>query len=45
MGLAFVKALVRRMGGTIEATSTLDAGSTFTVTLPSRPNLGDAKHS
>lgn len=45
MGLAFVKALVRRMGGTIDVTSTLDAGSTFTVTLPPHPNRGDAEHS
>lgn len=45
MGLAFVKALVRRMGGTIDATSTLDAGSIFTVTLPLRPTPGDVERS
>jgi signal transduction histidine kinase len=45
MGLAFVRALVNRMGGTIKATSTLDAGSTFTVTLPLRPTPDDAERS
>lgn len=34
IGLAHVRALVRRLGGTIKLTSTLDAGSTFKVMLP-----------
>lgn len=34
IGLAHVRALVRRLGGTLSVTSALDAGSTFTVTLP-----------
>lgn len=34
MGLAHVRALVRRLGGVIHLTSTPGAGSTFTVTLP-----------
>lgn len=42
MGLAYVRALTRRMGGTIEVTSTLDAGSTFTVVFPQRP-LGERR--
>ncbi|MFY9656052.1 MAG: CHASE3 domain-containing protein [Methylocystis sp.] len=34
IGLAHVRALVRRLGGTIKLTSTLNAGSTFKVMLP-----------
>jgi signal transduction histidine kinase len=34
MGLAYVTALVRRLGGTVSVQSALGKGSTFTVTLP-----------
>jgi signal transduction histidine kinase len=34
IGLAHVRALVRRLGGTMSVTSELDKGSTFTITLP-----------
>lgn len=34
IGLAHVRALVRRLGGSIKLTSTLHAGSTFRVVLP-----------
>ena len=34
IGLAHVRALVRRLGGTIKLTSALNAGSTFRVVLP-----------
>ena len=34
IGLAHVRALVRRLGGTIKLTSTINAGSTFKVVLP-----------
>lgn len=34
MGLAYVKTLVRQMGGSIECRSELGVGSTFTVSLP-----------
>jgi signal transduction histidine kinase len=34
IGLAHVRALVRRLGGTIECRSTLGEGSTFSVRLP-----------
>jgi signal transduction histidine kinase len=34
IGLAHVRALVRRLGGTIKLTSALDRGSTFKVALP-----------
>jgi signal transduction histidine kinase len=34
IGLAHVRALVRRLGGTISVASELDKGSSFTVTLP-----------
>jgi signal transduction histidine kinase len=34
IGLAHVRALVRRLGGTMSVASELHAGSTFTITLP-----------
>lgn len=34
IGLAHVRALVRRLGGTISLSSELGSGSTFTITLP-----------
>jgi signal transduction histidine kinase len=34
IGLAHVRAMVRRLGGTIDCLSSLDRGSTFHVTLP-----------
>ncbi len=34
IGLAHVRALVRRLGGTMSVSSKLDDGSTFTITLP-----------
>ena len=34
IGLAHVRALVRRLGGTMSVASELDQGSTFTITLP-----------
>ena len=40
IGLAHVRALVRRMGGTINISSELHKGSTFTVTLPAQWNFG-----
>lgn len=39
IGLAHVRALVRRLGGTMSVTSELDQGSTFTVTLPVNWNV------
>ena len=36
IGLAHVRALVRRLGGTMSVSSELGHGSTFTVTLPAR---------
>ena len=39
IGLAHVRALVRRLGGTMSVTSELDHGSTFTVTLPINWNV------
>jgi signal transduction histidine kinase len=36
IGLAHVRALVRRLGGTMSVASELDKGSTFTITLPIR---------
>ena len=36
IGLAHVRALVRRMGGTLSVSSEPDKGSTFTIMLPSR---------
>jgi signal transduction histidine kinase len=38
IGLAHVRALVRRMGGTMSVSSELNAGSTFTITLPLKWN-------
>ena len=40
IGLAHVRALVRRLGGTINVSSELNKGSTFTVTLPAQWNYG-----
>ncbi len=42
IGLAHVRALVRRLGGTISLTSELGQGSTFTVSLP-RAWAGEAQ--
>ena len=36
IGLAHVRALVRRLGGRIDCRSTLDSGTTFTILLPSK---------
>jgi signal transduction histidine kinase len=36
IGLAHVRALVRRLGGTMSVSSEIDSGSTFTITLPIR---------
>jgi signal transduction histidine kinase len=36
IGLAHVRALVRRLGGTMAVSSALGEGSTFTITLPAR---------
>jgi signal transduction histidine kinase len=41
IGLAHVRALVRRLGGTMGLSSTLGQGSTFTVTLPRRWTPGN----
>ena len=38
IGLAHVRALVRRLGGTMSVSSELDVGSTFTITLPIKWN-------
>lgn len=40
IGLAHVRALVRRMGGTINVSSELHKGSTFTIALPLQWNFG-----
>ena len=40
IGLAHVRALVRRLGGTITVASELGRGSTFTITLPAQWNYG-----
>jgi len=39
IGLAHVRALVRRLGGSITVSSELDKGSTFTITLPAQWNF------
>jgi len=39
IGLAHVRALVRRLGGTLSVSSELNQGSTFTVVLPAKWNL------
>jgi signal transduction histidine kinase len=39
IGLAHVRALVRRLGGTMSVASELDQGSTFTITLPIKWNV------
>jgi signal transduction histidine kinase len=36
IGLAHVRALVRRLGGTLSVASELNRGSTFTITLPAK---------
>ena len=36
IGLAHVRALIRRLGGSMSVSSELDKGSTFTITLPIR---------
>jgi PAS domain S-box-containing protein len=41
IGLAIVKALVERMGGTVQARSTPEQGSVFEVRLPDGAELGD----
>jgi signal transduction histidine kinase len=38
IGLAHVRALVRRLGGTMSVSSELGSGSTFTITLPIKGN-------
>jgi signal transduction histidine kinase len=39
MGLAYVSALMRRLGGTVSVESTLGRGSTFRLTLPTKESL------
>ena len=39
IGLAHVRALVRRLGGTMTVSSELNAGSTFTIMLPLKWNI------
>ncbi len=41
IGLAHVRALVRRLGGTMSVSSELNAGSTFTITLPLKWNISN----
>ena len=36
IGLAHVRALVRRLGGTMSVASEIDRGSTFTIILPAK---------
>ncbi|OAF19485.1 sensor histidine kinase [Bradyrhizobium neotropicale] len=43
IGLAHVRALVRRLGGTMSVSSELNAGSTFTITLPMNWNASNRK--
>jgi signal transduction histidine kinase len=40
IGLAHVRTLLRRLGGTIDCQSAPDSGSTFIVHLPAAPKLG-----
>jgi signal transduction histidine kinase len=44
IGLAHVRALVRRMGGSLNVESELDRGSTFTVTLPLILNIKEGSN-
>lgn len=44
IGLAHVRALVRRMGGSIDYESALDVGTTFTVWLPQKPKSVEDSH-
>ena len=39
IGLAHVRALVRRLGGRIDCVSAVNVGSTFRVELPQTPNM------
>jgi len=43
IGLAHVRTLVRRLGGTISVASELNNGSTFTITLPIDWTVGSRK--
>ncbi|WP_024509802.1 CHASE3 domain-containing protein [Bradyrhizobium sp. ARR65] len=43
IGLAHVRALVRRLGGTMSVASELNSGSTFTITLPLKWNATNRK--
>ena len=45
IGLAHVRALVRRLGGTMSVSSELNQGSTFTITLPINWNTSNRKDS
>lgn len=44
MGLAYVQSLVKRHAGKITFTSVVNSGTTFSVTLPVRPENSDAIH-
>jgi signal transduction histidine kinase len=45
IGLAYVKALVRSLGGRIELESELGAGTTFTIVLPRQPAMAPGQES